>query len=115
MEKQFINDGLDELLGADDIVMSQVASSEYEDLMVKALSPYYREYLVNRYKKLIIDCIKYDNNTHLIDEYIVDSAEAMSCSDEEIARKLKENIALKRDEVEGDYLNELFAAATLYP
>lgn len=81
--------------------------------MVKALSSFYREYLINIYRDLISRAIKSKASNALIDDYIFHSEEAMACSDEEIAEKLQESLAIKREEADGDYLNELFAVATV--
>lgn len=115
MVEQLINDEFVEIFKTEDEVMTENAASEFEGLMLKMLSPYYREYLVSANRKLIIECVRNNKNTHLIDEYIGYAADAMSNSDDEIVKKLKENMALKRDEVEGEYLNEIFDAITLHP
>lgn len=106
---------LDNLFDVEDeeMVTAQKQSSEFEEFMVKALSPFYREYIINTYRDLISKAIKSEASNALIDDYIFHSAKAMTCSDEEIAEKLQESLAMKREEVDGDYLNELFAVATV--
>ncbi|WP_427108400.1 hypothetical protein [Lysinibacillus xylanilyticus] len=99
---------LDNLFDVEDEEMgtAQNQSSDLEELLAKALSPFYREYLINTYRDLISESIKTEASEALIDDYIYHSADAMNCSDEEIAEKLQESIAMKREEVNGDYLNE---------
>ena len=112
MEQKLIY-GLEDLFETDEVVISQNKSSEFEESLLIALSPHYREYLINTYRDLISEAIKSGASNALIDDYIFQSAEAMTNSDEEIIEQLKGSIAMKRTEGEEDYLNELFKAATL--
>lgn len=103
----------DELLENDNVVVTSSNPLELEELLVKALSPYYREYLVKSFKRLICESIRLNESDNLVEEYIYFCAEAMNCSDVEIIEKLRYSIEERRDEQKEDFINDILAAATL--